>query len=416
MTGGAHDGTAVRTAAVASPSADATRTCDGIICFGGEDWWYHNRGHYDMQMMRELSRGVPVLYVNSIGMRVPRVGEGKMFVRRVARKLRSLSRGVVRVRERFSVFSPVTPPAGMGASTAERALAWQVRRAARSVGIRSPLVWVACPPAATVLDRLGAAGLVYQRTDRFEEFTGVDPERIGGFDRVLKERADVTLFCSSWLHGQERDGCRNSVFVDHGVDYASFVAAGRGEGAVPEDMGVLPRPLVGFVGGIDAHTFDAGLFLAVARSLRAEAHFALVGGCSLPPDWCREPNVSLLGRKGYEQVPGYMAASDVLIMPWNQNEWIRACNPVKLKEYLAVGRPIVSTPFPELDRYQGLVRVGADAGAFSDQIRGCLSGPGHDAEPGRRLVEPQTWGHKSTEVTGALARAGVKLIHRDSLL
>ncbi|MEO0662179.1 MAG: hypothetical protein AAFZ87_11625 [Planctomycetota bacterium] len=52
------------------------RTYDGVVCFGGEDWWYHNRAHYDMQMMRELSADLPVLYVNSIGMRVPTPGEG----------------------------------------------------------------------------------------------------------------------------------------------------------------------------------------------------------------------------------------------------------------------------------------------------------------------------------------------------
>ena len=78
--------------------AGSTRTFDGIICFGGEDWWYHNRGHFDLQMMREFSGRCPVLYVNSIGMRMPRVGEGKMFFRRMARKLRSLRRGLVRVR------------------------------------------------------------------------------------------------------------------------------------------------------------------------------------------------------------------------------------------------------------------------------------------------------------------------------
>ena len=83
-----------------------TREFDGVVCFGGEDWWYHNRAHYDMQMMRELSYRMPVLYVNSIGMRVPTVTEGGMFFKRVQRKLKSFSRGLVRVREGFAVQSP----------------------------------------------------------------------------------------------------------------------------------------------------------------------------------------------------------------------------------------------------------------------------------------------------------------------
>ncbi len=68
------------------------RAFDGVVCFGGSDWWYHNRAHYDLQMMRELRKRVPVLYVNSIGVRVPKLSEGGMFVRRVRRKLKSFAR------------------------------------------------------------------------------------------------------------------------------------------------------------------------------------------------------------------------------------------------------------------------------------------------------------------------------------
>lgn len=382
-------------------AAQPVRTFDGVICFGGVDWWYHNRGHYDLQMMRELSAHVPVLYVNSIGMRVPRPGKGGMFAKRVLRKLKSFSHGLTRVREDFWVLSPVVAPAGLGASMNEKALALQVRRAARQAGISRPLVWVACPPGQPVVDALEPVGVVYQRTDRFEEFKGVDRDRIARFDRLLKERADVTLFCSSWLMDQERDQPRESAFVDHGVDFQPFLDAGMGDTPPPEDTRALKGPIVGFVGGIDAHTFDPELFVEVARRV-PEATFMLVGGCSLPEGWCELPNVTMLGQRPYDQVPGYMAAADVLIMPWNRSEWIRACNPVKLKEYLAVGRPIVSTPFPELERYQGLVRVGETAEEFAQEIRASLRGS-FDPGPGRERVREQTWTAKANAVLDALA-------------
>lgn len=381
------------------------RPFDGVVCFGGVDWWYHNRGHYDIQMMREFSAHVPVLFVNSIGMRVPKPGKGGMFAKRVLRKLKSLSHGLTRVRENFWVLSPVVAPAGLGASMNERALATQVRRAARKAGIQRPLVWVACPPGQPVVGALGPVGIVYQRTDRFEEFKGVDRDRIARFDRLLKDRADVTLFCSSWLMEQERDRTPQPVFVDHGVDFAPFETAGQGTARAPQDAASLPRPVVGFVGGIDAHTFDPQLFLDVARAM-PEATFMLVGACSLPEGWCELPNVRLLGQRPYEQVPGYMAAADVLIMPWNRSEWIRACNPVKLKEYLAVGRPIVSTPFPELERYVGLVRVGHDAEQFAAHVRDALAGP-FDPTPGRDRVREQTWTAKADAVLDALRERAI---------
>ncbi len=380
------------------------RLCDGVICFGGEDWWYHNRGHFDMQMMRELSRRVPVLYVNSIGMRVPKVGEGRMFLHRVVRKLRSLSRGMKRIRPSFAVLSPFSVPGRLGAAVSKRALSWQVKRAARSMGIRRPLVWVACPPGVSALDRLNPIAVVYQRTDRFEAFANVDRELIAGYDRSLKSRADITLFCSRLLHGEEAPHCRAAHFVDHGVDYDVFRRAGD-ERREPASMAALPRPRVGFIGGIDIHTFDPDLFVRVASEL-SDTCFALVGACSLPEEWCTLPNVHFIGRVPYDEVADYMAACDVLIMPWNESDWIRACNPVKLKEYLAIGRPIVSTPFDELEQYPGLVRIARGADAFAAEVRRAL-GDAHDPAPGRARVERESWGAKCEGVLQALAEVGV---------
>lgn len=387
---------------VASAATPPGPSYDGVICFGGEDWWYHNRGHFDMQMMREFSVHTPVLYVNSIGMRVPRVGEGRMFLKRIARKLRSLQRGLVRVRPNFAVLSPFSIPGPAGARLSRSLLAWRVRRAARAMGIRRPLVWIACPPAESVIDDLGAALVVYQRTDRFEAFSGVDPEHIGGCDRRLKARADLTLFCSRLLYEGERGDCRDAMYVDHGVDYGRFRDAGDAR-EIPAPMAGLARPVVGFVGGIDEHTFDPEFFVEMASKL-PEATFTLVGGCSLPEGWCTLDNVVFIGRVPYDEVADYMAACDLLIMPWRQNDWIRACNPIKLKEYLAIGRPIVTTPFDELRHYEGLVRVETDPGAFAEAIREGLRG-GFDASAGRERVGEETWEEKARQVREHLANS-----------
>ncbi len=231
---------------------------------------------------------------------------------------------------------------------------------------------------------------------------------------------------------REGGQCRNTLFVDHGVDFEKFAAAGRcknlsdtqtcirGNGHnIDECMrscrgacGVrrLPGPRVGFVGGIDSHTFDSRLFAEVA-SQSPNVHFVLVGACSLPDGWCRAPNVWLLGQRPYEQVADYMAACDVLIMPWNRSDWIRACNPVKLKEYLAVGRPVVSTPFEELRRYDGLVRVATDSDSFAGQIRRALSEP-MVAERLRERVRDETWQAKARQVWAEANAAGDRFAGR----
>lgn len=376
---------------------------DGIICFGGADWWYHNRGHYDIQMCRQFARRVPVLYVNSIGVRTPSVSEGGMFFRRVVRKLRSWRRGFRQIDDHFAVLSPITVPGRVGRALSRPLLLRQVRRASHHMGIVAPLLWIETPTAASLLDDIDHVGLVYQRTDRYEEFTGVNRGDIEGYDRALKAEAAVTLFCSTYLFEAERTGCR-AQFVDHGVHSKRFESAGRVH-TDPKDMATLGRPRVGFVGGIDDHTFDVDLFLAVAQGL-PDVTFVLVGGSSLPEGWCTRRNVALLGQKDYEQVPDYMAACDVLIMPWNQNEWIRACNPVKLKEYLAVGRPIVTTPFEELRRYEGLVRIAAGARDFTAAIVSAIE-DGEDPLPGRDRVREETWTAKANAVDAYLRSAGL---------
>ncbi|MEE9129309.1 MAG: hypothetical protein V3T84_04775, partial [Phycisphaerales bacterium] len=159
-------------------AASARRLFDGVICFGGEDWWYHNRGHYDIRMMRELSKRVPVLYVNSLGMRAPDPREGAMFLRRVLRKFASLRRGFVRVDDHFGVLSPISFPGEWSAAVTKPWLTKRVVEAAESMDIMRPLVWVACPTAAGVIDAIDRVGLVYQRTDRYECYPGVQPSRI----------------------------------------------------------------------------------------------------------------------------------------------------------------------------------------------------------------------------------------------
>jgi len=377
---------------------------DGIVCFGGVDWWYHNRGHYDLQMMRELSATMPVLYINSIGMRVPGAGGQKHRFARIARKLRSIARGCVRVRPGMSVYSPFALPAGLGQGIARRALAMQVRRAARSLGISRPLVWIACPPAIEVLPSLQPSALVYQRTDRFEDYPGVARDRIAAYDRMLKARADVTLFCSSLLLDAEGAQCRRALFADHGVDFDHFAAAGD-NATPPAALASIPRPRIGYIGNLEPHRVDHALLRQIAIGL-PDMHFVIVGPGALDPALSARPNVHRFPQQPYEDVARFMAGCDVLIMPWNDNAWIRACNPVKLKEYLAVGRPVVTTPFEELRRYPGVVRIASDPAAFIAALRDAVRAP-VCSHPARNRVRDETWAAKARLVSETLREQAI---------
>ena len=385
-------------------AAGKERYFDGIICFGGQDWWYHNRGHNDIQLMRQFSRLVPVLYVNSIGMRMPSIREGPIFLRRIIRKLKSIFKGMKMVQQNFGVYSPLTVPGPHNMLFAKWFLSFQIKFQARRMGIRHPLLWIFCPPAQEVVDCIGHVALLYTRFDRYESFPGVDVSRIKAYDKILKNKADLTNFTSMKLCEEGKDECRHGVYVDHGVDYKVFSEAGINP-REPEGLKNIPHPRIGFIGGIDEHTFDKELFLKVAEGLPGHS-FVMVGGCTLPKNWCALANVYLLGKREYEDVPYYMAACDVLIMTFADNEWIMASNPVKTKEYLAVGRPVVSTRLPELKKYEGLISIADNAEEFISAIKKVLAHP-PDAAAQRECVKRETWLVKSEEILGELKKLGV---------
>src|SRR5690606_8894924 len=123
-------------------------------------------------------------------------------------------------RPRFHVYSPPTlPGAGASSGLVARLLAHQVRGAARRCGIRRPLLWIACPPAASAVDLIPATAVVYQRTDRTELFHAVDRRLIAALDARLKRRADLVVFCARELYDTEGPGCRRAALIDHGVDF-----------------------------------------------------------------------------------------------------------------------------------------------------------------------------------------------------
>ncbi|MEQ1718648.1 MAG: glycosyltransferase [Hyphomicrobium sp.] len=386
---------------------------DGIICIGGEDWWYHNRGHFDFQIMRRIAEHKPVLFVNSLAVRMPSLKEKSQFAARIGRKLKSLARGLVRVENNFWVFSPVSVPGPAGVKLTHWALGPQIRLAARRAGIRRPILWIHCPAGAALAADIPHAALVMQRTDRFEAFPEADPEIVGAQINTLKRDADLVIYCNPVLMAEEQREVSRQLLITHGVDLETFIAAGKSRAPGPADVAVLKRPRVGFIGGIDAHTFDPPMFVKVANELR-DVEFALIGGCSLPEGWCPLPNVKLLGRKPYEMVANYMAAMDVLIMPWNGSDWIKACNPIKLKEYLAVGRPVVTTDFPALQRYADLVRVADGPRAFADAIRESLRQP-YDAEKARARIASEGWDAKAAYLAEALEDLVIELADKRSV-
>ncbi|MBN2316596.1 MAG: glycosyltransferase [Sedimentisphaerales bacterium] len=376
-----------------------------VICFGGEDWWYKNRGHIDMQLMRRFARMGTTLYVNSIVMQKPTLKKntagGKSFSHKLIRKMKSILRGLQESGAGFWVYSPFSLPAhhiSWARPLNEMILRRQIRHIERKLNMDHPLIWIACPAACDTALRIKESYLVYQRTDRFEEYPNVDEAVIKEYDRKLKTSADLTVFVNKTLYDQEASQCKKAIYLDHGVDFEFFADAEK-DPSIPEEMAEIPKPIVGFFGAIDDHTMDVP-FVEKTISLLPEMSFVFIGDASSDvTDLASHKNVWLLGRKNYGQISHYGKCFDVAIMPWRQNDWIKGCNPIKLKEYLALGKPTVSTPFPELDKYLDVVYQAKTPEAFAEAIqKGLVEDNDERIAARRKKIQKATWDSKAALV------------------
>lgn len=386
------------------------RQYDSVLCFGDSDWWYHNRGHADMQFMRRFARQTRVVYVNSLGVKTPSVGEGRMFIRKVARKLKSVSRFYRNGGEGFNVVSPIFFPfsKGLTAAVARSALTLQLRNLLRALHMDRPLIWVACPTAALVLDTLPSEGVVYQLSDCYGALNNGKNSSVIAFERALVERADLVVCSSEKLLERAQRLYGKGEYIDHGVDFDLFERAGLSK-ELPPELKNIRNPIIGFYGNIDGNTVDRHLLEAVIRQ-RPQYTFVLVGDMASEFEILKRlPNVVSIPRQAYQKVAQYGGAFNVCLMPWRQNEWIEHCNPVKLKEYLALGKPVVSTPFPELRRCGSLCLEARGPADFAAAIDKALAddSPGKQAER-RAWASHHTWDEKFNFVMALLRERGIQ--------
>ena len=372
-----------------------------VVCFGGEDWWYHNRGHIDMQLMRRFAKKGTTLYINSIVMQKINAFEGRKFFQKLIRKSKSIFTGLKRSGEGFWVYSPFSLPVqhiGWTKPVNEFVLRSQVGRVIRKIGIESPVVWVACPSACDMAIKMEKSKLVYQRTDRFEDFPGVDIETIKGFDCRMKANADLTIYVNRKLYEEEMNQCRKAVYLDHGVDFDLF-ASGLNGSKEPADMSDIPRPIIGFIGSIDDCNPDID-FLTDVADLLPDMSFVLVGRAQMDCSNLKSrKNVRMLGQKPYELVPEYGKRFDVAVLPLHQSRWADAVNPLKLKEYLALGKPVVSTPFSELRGYSDVVYEAKTPSTFAACIKKAISEDSSELVVKRRdKVRNSSWDSKAEQV------------------
>jgi UDP-galactopyranose mutase len=258
----------------------------------------------------------------------------------------------VRSADDFPQVRIVTPHVPEGMNEERRAAALKRLLDAYSAGLSRLIVaWYYTPMMLPFSRDLDASVTVYDAMDELSKFRFAPPQLLA-LERELIERADLIFTGGTSLHEAKKDLHDSVHLFPSSVDRKHFAKA-RTALAEPEDQAGISHPRLGFFGVLDER-FDTELLERIA-DMRPDWSFVMVGPVvkisedELP----KRPNIHYLGPKKYEQLPAYLAGWDLALMPFAMNESTQFISPTKTPEYLAGGKPVVSSPVRDVVRHYG---------------------------------------------------------------
>lgn len=377
-----------------------------LIIFG-EDWGKHPSS--TQHIAKHIRGADKIVWINSVGMRAPKLSykDAKRVIEKVLmmanatlfapkRRLED-KRGTncgLASQAKIHIINPVTLPwhnwgyaNTFNKKQIENAIGPRCKNEKRTY-------WLSLPTAMSMIEPDEADALIYYCCDDFYALDGVDPAMTGRWEPQLVSRATMIFASSQAL--LDRMPSHKSHLLEHGVDFELFAKE------VPKHHLLnTSRRVVGFYGSI-SNWLDYDLLFQLAKALD-HCDFMFVGHALVDVSRLASlPNVYLVPAVAHHELPRFAQHWDVLLMPFVNNAQIQACNPLKLKEYLAAGRPIVSTDFPAVRPLGDLVSIAkgsaeyielvANAVDLSDYLRNVLR------TKQRQCVAKHDWSNKGAVV------------------
>jgi glycosyltransferase involved in cell wall biosynthesis len=295
----------------------------------------------------------------------------------------------------------------------ESAITSELRRLLYEMQIKfaidRPVMWYYTPMALDFARDLNSSAIVFDCMDELSAFRGAPPELLKREAELLK-RADLVFTGGQSLYEAKRERHRHVHAFPSSVDVPHFCSARKGK-RDPADQAGIPHPRLGFFGVIDER-MDLELLEAVA-SARPEWQLVILGPCVKidPAQLPRPANIHYLGMKKYEELPAYLSGWDVALLPFAKNESTKFISPTKTPEYLAAGRPVVSTSVRDVVRPYGeqdLVYIADRPEDFVAAVERALAAPpsGWRERVDRFLSDmswDRTWFEMSTLIDGVTA-------------
>jgi glycosyltransferase involved in cell wall biosynthesis len=284
------------------------------------------------------------------------------------------------------------------------------RRALRANSTRNPILVTTVPNASDFVGVLGESLVVYYCVDDFAEWVGLEKETVQRMERDLISKTDVFVATSDRLFKRLAQSLKPTYLLPHGVDLELFASEVSVEHSC---LANVPAPRVGYFGLFDERS-DQKLIAELATCL-PDCSFVFTGPVVVDTSYLSKlPNVFFTGQVKYRDLPALARGFDVLFIPYVCNSLTESISPLKLKEYLATGKPVVSTPLAEVRKFEGYVLTAASVSGLRAAILSALS----DGTEGRQgkvmsLLEKEDWQSKAKQFI-AICNANLAAVSRRS--
>ncbi len=364
----------------------------------GEDWGGHPSS--TQHLMPYISEDFQVIWVNSIGLRRPQsnLRDCKRIISKLLAKFKRSAEKKVVEPAPFPVIAPLViplPKTSFERWINKKLLHWQLKPLHKN---NDPLwVWTSLPSAVDFKGLFGEQGWVYYCGDDFSALAGVDHSTVESRETELADIAQRIWVASPTL--VQRFIGKPVTLIEHGVDYRLFSEPSKRASEL-----TAKKPTLGFYGAL-AHWIDQELLIEIADKL-PDWELMLVGPTLVDAsELLNRPNVRVLAAQPHSALPAFVQHWDAAILPFKDTAQIRACNPLKLREYLASGTPILSTPFPALEDYNEHVYSIQSSVHAVDVLTGLQKTETKVRRIARQQsVQDESWEQRAVQIRAQLSR------------
>ena len=347
--------------------------CEFIVF--SDDWGRHPSSC--QHIFKHLLKKNNVLWVNTIGMRIPRLSIYDF--QRTFEKIIQWTKPVVKkdISENLNIISPFMLPTfsnSLCCRINNTLICNAIKEKMKLLKFRRPIVVTTIPVVADLIGKFNEILSVYYCVDEFSQWPGMNRNSIIKLEKRLLEKIDLVIATSEELLKKKSSFHSSVHYLPHGVDLTHF-RAWKKISVASQPIGItdsfnLSKPCIGFFGLVDDR-INQDIILSIAEKL--DCNILIIGTIDTNIDRLKHrDNIFFTGQVPYENLPHYIKLIDVLILPYKLNSLTININPLKLLEYMATEKPVFSAPLPEVKKYSDVVNICENAESFTEKIGALL--------------------------------------------